>query len=154
MTHPKNALNAYCQKLGLPKPRYDTKGTGDERDPLFISDVVIGDEVVATGQGSSRREAERVAAELALETLRSRYGEPETQRGRRSASRQGKKAGETETTIDNAAPPLLPELLVEALRVAHQRVPQGLKGPEAAEQVVRLAGEIYRGLIEEAGLVN
>ncbi len=148
MTHPKNALNAYCQKLGLKKPRYDTKGTGDEKEPLYISDVVIGDEVVATGQGSSRREAERVAAELALEALKARFGEPEARAKKRGGgNRRARNGGEER-------PPLLPELLVESLRVAHERVPQGLKGAEAAEQVVRLAGEIYRGLIEEAGLVG
>ncbi len=152
MTHPKNALNAYCRKLGLKKPRYDTKGTGDEKDPLYISDVVIGDEVVATGQGSTRREAERVAAELALEALKARYGEFEGRSTRRSGGNRQTK-GENPAEPAPAAP-LVPELLVEALRVAHQRVPQGLKGPEAAEQVVRLAGEIYRGLIEEAGLVT
>ena len=150
MTHPKNALNAYCQKLGLKKPRYDTKGTGDEKEPLYISDVVIGDEVVATGQGPSRREAERVAAELALEALKARYGEPETRAKKRAGANRRAKSEET----GEGRAPFVPELLVEALRVAHQRVPQGLKGPEAAEQVVRLAGEIYRGLIEEAGLVG
>jgi len=152
MTHPKNTLNAYCQKLGLKKPRYDTKGTGDDREPLYISDVVIGDEVVATGQGSTRREAERVAAELALETLKARFGEPGAGTRRRAGTHRRKNGGDS----TEAAPPapLIPELLVESLRVAHQRVPQGLKGPEAAEQVVRLAGEIYRGLIEEAGQVT
>ncbi len=152
MTHPKNALNAYCQKLGLKKPRYDTKGTGDDREPLYISDVVIGDEVVATGQGSTRREAERVAAELALETLKARFGVPGEGTRRRAGTHRRKNGGDS----TEAAPPtpLIPELLVESLRVAHQRVPQGLKGPEAAEQVVRLAGEIYRGLIEEAGQVT
>ncbi len=152
MTHPKNALNAYCQKLGLKKPRYDTKGTGDDQEPLYISDVVIGDEVVATGQGSTRREAERVAAELALETLKARFGVPGGGTRRRAGANRRKNGGDS----TEAAPPapLIPELLVESLRVAHQRVPQGLKGPEAAEQVVRLAGEIYRGLIEEAGQVT
>ena len=148
MAHPKHALNAYCQKLGLKKPRYDTKGTGDEKDPLYISDVVIGDEVVATGQGTTRREAERVAAELALEALKARYGELEP--------RTKKKANRRSTLEENGGGrlPLIAELLVESLRVAHERVPQGVKGPEAAEQVVRLAGEIYRGLIEEAGVVD
>jgi len=147
--HPKNALNAYCQKLGLPKPTYETKNAGDEKDPLFISDVVVGDEVVATGQGPTRREAERVAAELALEALRSRHGEPEGGRKKRRGRREREK---TKPDPETPAPPVFPELLVESLRVAHQRVPQGYKGSEAAEQVVRLAAEIYRGLIEELGL--
>jgi len=141
MTHPKSALNAYCQKVGLGKPEFDTKNAGDSGEPLYISDVIVGGQVVATGQGQSRREAERVAAELALEALKARYGEPRGKRGKRSKEPP---AGNT--------PPLLPELLVESLRVAHQRVPQNLKGAEAAEQVARLAGEIYKGLIEEIGI--
>ncbi|HFB39337.1 MAG TPA: RNA-binding protein, partial [Oceanithermus sp.] len=133
MTHPKNALNAYCQKLGLKKPRYDTKGTGDEKEPLYISDVVIGDEVVATGQGSSRREAERVAAELALEALKGRFGEPEARAKKRTDGNRRARNGDADERA-----PLIPELLVESLRVAHERLPQGVKGTEAAEQVVRL----------------
>jgi len=127
----------------------DTKGTGDGEDPLYISDVVVGDEVVATGQGSSRREAERVAAELALEVLKVRFSEPDARARKRAGRDRRSRNGNAEERA-----PLIPELLVESLRVAHERLPQGLKGPEATEQVVRLAGEIYRGLIEEAGLVS
>jgi len=131
--------------MGLPKPTYETKNAGDEKDPLYISDVVVGEEVVATGQGPTRREAERVAAELALEALKARYGEPQGNK------RKKRKNHEEPAPASAPSVPLIPELLVESLRVAHQR---GVKGPDAAEQVVRLAAEIYRGLIEEAGIVE
>ena len=151
MDHPKSALNAYCQKMGLAKPSYETKNVGGDKEPLYIADVVVGDEVVATGQGPTKREAERIAAELALEALKQKYGEPKS-KGR---SRRKKKAANNPPANnegDNGPWPVFPELLAESLRIAHQRVPQGVKGPEAAEQVVRLASEIYKGLIEEIGV--
>ncbi len=150
MDHPKSALNAYCQKMGLAKPSYETKNVGGDKDPLYIADVVVEGEVVATGQGPTKREAERVAAELALEALKQKYGEPKSKgRGRRKKKAAANPASNGDK---NGAWPLLPELLAESLRVAHQRVPQGVKGAEAAEQVVRLASEIYKGLIEEIGV--
>ncbi len=150
MDHPKSALNAYCQKMGLAKPSYETKNVGGDKEPLYIADVVVGDEVVATGQGPTKREAERIAAELALEALKQKYGEPKSKgRGRRKKKNA---APSPEASNDNGPWPVFPELLAESLRIAHQRVPQGVKGPEAAEQVVRLASEIYKGLIEEIGV--
>ncbi len=151
MTHPKSALIAYCRTKGLAGPEFDTRGTGPEHDPLFISDVMVNGTVVATGQGRTKREAERIAAELAYEALKSTHGEIERKSG--SGGRK-KKRKSSEPSNNEASPaltswPIFPEVLAEALRIANQRLPNGLKGLEAAEQVTRLTTEIYKGLLED-----
>jgi len=99
VTHPKSALNAYCQSKGLSLPKFETRGTGTEDDPLFISDVTLDGELLATGQGRSKREAEKVAAELALELLKRTHGEPQTKnRKRRRKPRGGLRPGGAHAT--------------------------------------------------------
>ncbi len=156
MTHPKSALNSYCQSKNLPAPKFETRGTGTDEDPLFISDVTVGGELVATGQGRSKREAERVAAELALEHLRSQHGEPETnKRKRRRKPRNENKPTERETSeAANGAWPVYPEVLAEALRVADARLPQNLKGRDVREELARFALDVYKSLLEDLGLTG
>jgi len=156
MTHPKSALNSYCQNKNLPTPKFETRGTGTDDDPLFISDVTVGGELVATGQGRSKREAERAAAELALEQLRSQHGEVETsKRKRRRKPRNNNKPAENDAseTIDGSWP-VYPELLAEALRVADSRLPQNLKGRDVREELARFASDIYKSLLEDLGLTR
>ncbi|MBX3140880.1 MAG: hypothetical protein KF875_09030 [Trueperaceae bacterium] len=69
MAHPKGLLIERAQRLGLPRPEFDTARTGPEHEPSFLSDVTIDGELLGTGQGGSKREAERQAAEEALSTL-------------------------------------------------------------------------------------
>ena len=160
MTHPKSALNAYCQSKNLPLPKFETRGTGTEDDPLFISDVSLNGELLATGQGRSKREAEKVAAELALELLRRTHGEPQTKsrkrrRKPRAASGEGERGPvETEAPAPSEAGggwPVYPEVLAEALRIADARLPQALKGRDAREELARFAGDVYKALLEELG---
>ncbi len=160
MTHPKSALNAYCQSKNLPLPKFETRGTGTEDDPLFISDVSLNGELLATGQGCSKREAEKVAAELALELLRRTHGEPQTKsrkrrRKPRAASGEGERGPvETEAPAPSEAGggwPVYPEVLAEALRIADARLPQALKGRDVREELARFAGDVYKALLEELG---
>ena len=156
MTHPKSALNSYCQNKNLPTPKFETRGTGTDDDPLFISDVTVGGELVATGQGRSKREAERAAAELALEQLRGQHGEPEiSKRKRRRKPRPSNRPSEGENSdAADGAWPVYPELLAEALRVADSRLPQNLKGRDVREELARFASDIYKSLLEDLGLAR
>ncbi len=156
MTHPKSALNAYCQSKNLPTPTFETRGTGTEDDPLFISDVSLDSELLATGQGRSKREAERVAAELALEHLRRIHGEPQS----KSRKRRRKPRGSSESSAERPAEanpaaqagwPVYPEVLAEALRIADARLPQTMKGRDVREELARFAGDVYKALLEELG---
>jgi len=74
MAHPKGLLIELAQKLGLERPDFNTAKTGPEHEPSFLSDVVIEGEVLGTGQGPSKREAEKAAAEVALAALERREG--------------------------------------------------------------------------------
>ena len=161
MTHPKSALNAYCQNKNLPLPKFETRGTGTEDDPLFISDVSLNGKLLATGQGRSKREAEKVAAELALELLQRTHGKPQlkSRKRRRKPRAAGGDEGErgpeeTETPAASEAAggwPVYPEVLAEALRIADARLPQALKGRDVREELARFAGDIYKALLEELG---
>ena len=159
MTHPKSALNAYCQSKNLPLPKFETRGTGTENDPLFISDVALNGELLATGQGRSKREAEKVAAELALELLKRTHGEAQSKsrkRRRKPRGESGAAPGEdTPPATETAAAgswPVYPEVLAEALRIAEARLPQSLGGRDVREELARFAGDVYKALLEELGL--
>ncbi len=74
MSHPKGVLMERAQKLGLGKPEFRTEQTGPEHEPRFLADVLMGGEVLGTGQGGTKRTAEKYAAEEALAALDARGG--------------------------------------------------------------------------------
>lgn len=69
MIHPKSALIERSKQLGFDKPQFDTKRTGPQHEPTFISDALLNGEVYGTGQGGTKRDAERHASEEALALL-------------------------------------------------------------------------------------
>jgi len=50
-------------------PRYDVATTGPDHARVFDAQVLVGDEVLGTGTGSSKKEAEQAAAGEAVEAL-------------------------------------------------------------------------------------
>jgi ribonuclease-3 len=67
---PKSALQEDVQSRRLPAPTYrivEVKGVAHEQ--VFVVEVMVGDLVVATGEGRSKRLAERAAAVAALDTI-------------------------------------------------------------------------------------
>lgn len=69
MIHPKSALIERSKQLGFDKPHFETKRTGPQHEPTFISDAILNGEVYGTGQGGTKRDAERHASEEALALL-------------------------------------------------------------------------------------
>lgn len=68
---PKTTLQEWAQGRGLPLPEYHVLETsGPPHAPLFRVEVSIPGVPAATGEGSSKREAEQRAAEAMLQTLR------------------------------------------------------------------------------------
>lgn len=68
----KNQLQEWAHKCGLALPKYNTqKIAGQDHNPLFSCQVALGARVLGTGQGRSKKEAEKAAAANALETLNS-----------------------------------------------------------------------------------
>lgn len=71
-THnPKSALQETLQALGKPLPEYFLlEKTGQDDAPLFLVGVRSGSEILSTGTGHSKKEAEFSAARSALDLLR------------------------------------------------------------------------------------
>ena len=78
MIHPKSALIERSKQLGFNKPQFDTKRTGPQHEPTFISDAILNGEVYGTGQGGTKRDAERHASEEALTLLEQNAQTPDT----------------------------------------------------------------------------
>jgi ribonuclease-3 len=68
--NPKSQLQEYFQGLGRPTPRYRIVTTeGPDHNPVFTVEVSVEDQVVGTGQGGKKADAERAAAQDALARL-------------------------------------------------------------------------------------
>lgn len=93
MAHPKGLLIELAQKLGLERPDFNTAKTGPEHEPSFLSDVVIEGEVLGTGQGHSKRDAEKAAAEEALAALERRENSSTGKSGVKKGAAEGGAAG-------------------------------------------------------------
>jgi hypothetical protein len=67
----KTAIQEKCQILFREMPRYMViSETGPDHDKRFETSLMIGERVIATGTGRSKKEAEQQAARIAMEKLR------------------------------------------------------------------------------------
>ena len=71
---PKTSLQEIAARLGVAAPAYSTNGEGPDHARVFTATVTIAD-VVETGRGTSRRNAEISAAGAALRVLLQRESE-------------------------------------------------------------------------------
>ena len=68
---PKSRLQEYIQAEGLPAPKYKViEESGPDHKKRFILEVVVGEKVLARGEGKSKSESEQKAAEAALELVK------------------------------------------------------------------------------------
>ncbi len=75
----KTAVQEMSQVLFREMPRYVViSETGPDHDKRFETSLMIGERVVATGMGRSKKEAEQQAAKMALEELRKSESVPAT----------------------------------------------------------------------------
>ncbi len=144
MQHPKGVLIERCQALGLGKPNFNTKLTGPEHEPTFISDVVIKNEVYGTGQGSNKRDAERHASEEALELLNQNNS---------LVTLDNNDSNFTELSRETFEGPwpIFAEALAASMTVANSRVDNRLKGDKAITEIRRLALLLYKESLEALG---
>lgn len=67
---PKSALQEWLQKRSAPLPVYQVvDSSGPAHDPHFVVEVIAGKFGTATGEGKSKREAEKAAATHLLQQL-------------------------------------------------------------------------------------
>jgi ribonuclease-3 len=66
--NPKSRLQELIQGMGRPTPRYQLiSSEGPDHLPVFTVLVLVGDEVLGQGTGNRKTDAERAAAQMALE---------------------------------------------------------------------------------------
>lgn len=162
MAHPKGLLMERLKKQGV-EPEFRTANTGPEHEPTFLSDVVVNGEVYGTGQGNTKREAERLAAEEALAYIDRNPLELEgpVQKPARSKTKSRSKpksaeeqpaaaTSEAEERFDGPWP-VFEHLLAGVVEVAGERVDESLTGEEARQAVRDFTLELYKELLEELG---
>lgn len=169
MAHPKGLLIERAQKLGLERPEFDTAKTGPEHEPAFITDVVLDGQVIGTGQGKSKREAEKQAAEEALAALDN--GAESSGGGRRGAAGSGRGAakptrgrsaaddgddGNDDETHEYDGPftgpwPMFDDLLASVVDVAERRVSADLRGDAALTAIRDFSLTLYKDLLSDLG---
>jgi ribonuclease III len=146
MTNPKGDLIDHCRMHRLGSPVFESHQEGPEHQPTFSCDVLIQEQVYATGQGRTKRDAEKAAATLALAALQANPlegdAEPEPVKVARVAH---------EDEDDEGPWPIFPEVLGKCIEVANARVAAGATGIKAMEEIRELTLELYQGLLEELG---
>ncbi|MDE2842560.1 MAG: ribonuclease III [Chloroflexota bacterium] len=66
--NPKSRLQELIQGIGLPTPRYElVSAEGPDHQPVFTVQVLVDDEILGQGTGSKKADAERAAAQMALD---------------------------------------------------------------------------------------
>lgn len=168
MAHPKGLLIERAQKLGLERPEFNTAKTGPEHEPSFLTDVVLDGEVVGTGQGSSKREAEKAAAEEALAALdhrdegesasrpapRGRGGEARGRGSTRKATEASDEDVEEDVEEEFTGPwPMFDDLLASVVEVAERRVSSDLRGAAALGAIRDFSLTLYKELLADLGEV-
>lgn len=144
MAHPKGVLIDRLQKSGQGRPEFRSERTGPDHQPTFLSDVLVDGQVLGTGQGGSKREAERRAAEEALTALE--QGEPTAGETTLEADR----LDEGEQPFDGPWP-VFESVLASSLQVADRRIPDHLRGDEARLAVRDFALALYKDVLQDLG---
>jgi ribonuclease III len=145
VTNPKGDLIDYCRMHRLGSPVFESHQEGPEHQPTFSCDVLIQEQVYATGQGRTKRDAEKAAATLALTALHANPLEGD-------AEPEPAKAARVAHDDEDEGPwPIFPEVLGKCLEVANARVAAGVMGIKAMEEIRELTLELYQGLLEELG---
>lgn len=172
MAHPKGVLIERLQKEGR-QPQFRTEATGPDHEPTFLSDAIVEGEVLGTGQGGTKRDAEKRAAEEALRYLdrmerdaepaeEARQGGRQGRSKRRGKSPEAQPATEPESAIHAPEPlegpfegpwPIFEDVLVAALEIANDRLDRKHMGDAGIEAVRAMALDLYKGTLESLGEV-
>jgi len=147
MAHPKGVLIERLQKSGQNRPEFRSERTGPDHQPTFLSDVLVDGHVLGTGQGGSKREAERRAAEEALASL---------DRGGIVLDGSAAETDADDGYLEDAAPfegpwPVFETVLASSLQVADRRIPDHLRGDEARTAVRDFALSLYKDVLQDLG---
>ncbi len=135
MANPKGELLERTVREGLGKADFKTKMIGPEHEPDFISEVYVAGQLIGAGEGTTKKSAEKRAAEAAVLYLN------ETDNLRTSPEEASEETGNE--PFDGPYP-IFQRVLAEALSIANSRVDPKLKGEAALEQTRDLALKLYK----------
>ncbi|ADV66401.1 putative dsRNA-binding protein [Deinococcus maricopensis] len=139
----KGELINRLRHLGLDAPHFDVQQDGPAHDPHFRADIRVGSQILASGEGRTKRDAERVASEAALDVLDAdeRVAAPLLPDDEPEES-----LDELDAPAD-AVWPIYADVLASALQVAHKRT-----GKNASLDDVRdAAARLYADLLTDLG---
>lgn len=129
--NPKGELLERLQARGQ-AASFEVSQRGADHAPSFLARVRVEGHTLGQAEGSTRREAERVASLAALALLDSNLAT------RPAGAQPGQPV------------PIYSEVLREALLTAHERLPQSTP----LDEVGREAARVYRALLTELGLTE
>lgn len=72
----KSRLQELAVRAGYAAPTYVSRSTGPDHAKLFVARVLVGDEYLGDGSGSSKKTAEQAAAQAAADVLERRLSVP------------------------------------------------------------------------------
>jgi ribonuclease-3 len=78
-TDHKSRLQELAAQQDRPSPIYRVDAAGPDHDKRFSAQVFVGDELVGSGEGGSKKQAEQMAAQRGCETVERPNDEPETE---------------------------------------------------------------------------
>lgn len=154
MENPKGLLIERLQRDGRSQPKFHTTSSGPDHEPLFESDVLIDGEVLGSGSGGSKRDAERQAAAAALQALE--LDESAAGSGHDVADDGEADHADADTTDDlpfDGPWPLFEGVLAASITAANDRTDPELTGEAAIDAVHDLALRLYKGVLEDLGEV-
>ncbi len=143
MAHPKGVLIERLQRAGLGRPEFRSERTGPDHQPTFLSDVLVDGQVLGTGQGGSKRESERRAAEEALTALE--------QGGDELPAEPAAAPPPARDEAFEGPWPVFESVLASTLQVADRRIPDHLRGEEARAAVLEFALSLYKDVLQDLG---
>lgn len=147
MANPKGELLERTLREGLGKADFKTKMLGPEHEPDFKTEVFVQGQLIGTGEGPTKKSAEKRAAEEGILYLN------ETD----NLSNIPGTTMASEPTSDEPFKgpyPIFDRVLAETLRVANNRVDVKLRGEVALEQVRDLALKLYKETLLGLGEVT
>lgn len=147
MAHPKGVLIERLQRTGLGRPEFRSERAGPDHQPTFLSDVLVDGQVLGTGQGGSKRESERRAAEEALAAL----DQGDTAPLPATESEPSQAPAELDDRPFDGPWPIFESVLASSLQVADRRIPDHLRGEEARAAVLEFALSLYKDVLQDLG---
>jgi len=143
VSNPKGEVIAWCLREGLGNPEFRVSAKGAKHEPDFTCEVYLAEQLLGSGKSNTKKRAERIASEAALEWLERSQNEAEVP----------EEANETNDEAFEGPWPIFPEVLAASINTANTRVPTNLKGEAALSEVKQLSLKFYKDILESLGEV-